>query len=89
MSYIFQEQNNTQWAPKPLGRKGHLSKWQRCMADACPSPKMNQVVWLEGEYWDRISNSKRKSSIAYKVINFKAGGDAVWQRGQVIELGAA
>ncbi|PKI12719.1 hypothetical protein [Colwellia sp. 12G3] len=87
MSYIFEEKNKNQWSPKPLGLKGKLSKWQQRMVKACPSPKMHEVVWLDGEYWDQVSKSKNKSSVAYKVIGFKACGDAIWQRGQVIELG--
>jgi hypothetical protein len=87
MSYIFEERNSKQWAPKPLGRKGELSKWQQRMVNACPDPKMDEVVWLDGEYWDQISRSKKKSSVAYKVIGFKSNGEALWQRGQVIELG--
>lgn len=87
MSYIHQETQAKTWAPKPLNAKGNLTQWQRRMNEACPAPMLNEVIWLNGEYWDQVSRTSKKSSVAYKAIGFKYNGEVIWQRGQVIELG--
>jgi hypothetical protein len=69
---ISETKNN--WIAKPLGRKGDLNRWLERMSDACPNPKLGQIVWLDHD--DR--------SVGYKAIVLKGNGDVIWQRGQVI-----
>ncbi|WP_010178675.1 hypothetical protein [Glaciecola sp. HTCC2999] len=74
MNYQQSIIETNRWIAKPLNLKGDLNSWVSRMKLACPNPKLNQVVWLEG-------NNK---SIGYKVIGFKPNGEVIWQRGKVI-----
>ena len=66
--------NKNDWIPKPLGIKGDLNSWISRMAQACPNPKLGELVWL----------NNNKNSVGYKVIGFKRDGNVIWQRGQVV-----
>jgi len=75
MHYQNTKSNRKNWVPTPLGRKGDLNSWIERMEQACPSPELGEVVWLDG-YSNRT---------AYKAIGFKSNGDVIWQRGKVIK----
>lgn len=84
--YIFGQQANSQWQKRPLGRVGDLQGWHQRMKALCPNPRLGQVVWIENNHWDNGEGQYVHSSTGYKVINFRANGDPVWERGQVIIL---
>lgn len=74
MTYQQNTTDNKDWIAKPLNRKGDLTSWIERMAQACSTPELNKVVWLNND----------KNSVGYKVIGFKRNGDVIWQRGQVV-----
>lgn len=68
-------ESRTEWVAKPLNNKGDLNSWLQRMNNACPNPALGEIVWLNGY----------KARTAYKMIGFKASGDVLWQRGEVVE----
>jgi hypothetical protein len=74
MKNNIKNDSSVKWIAKTLNRKGDFMGRKERMQEAYPDPKIEQIVWLDGEY----------KTTGYKVVGFKMAGSPIWQRYQIV-----